>query len=144
MKLIVGTWQLVSIYQEDDGGFEIDQFGGRPAGLFIADAEGNFSLQIMSNHPRRVLIGFPPAVVMARNDGLIEAVTYFGSYVVDEPTQTLTLHVAHCLFRGCDRTDRAAELKFHGNILQMISTVETSPTGAFYTHSMWRRACCRQ
>jgi hypothetical protein len=143
-KQIIGTWRLVSIYQEDDGGVEIDQFGGPPAGLFMADAEGNFSYQIMSNHKRRLLIGLPPAVVMSRNDGLIEAVNYFGSYVVDETAQTLTLHIAHCLFRGCDRTDRAAELKFHENMLQMTSVLESSPTGAFYTHTVWKRECCRQ
>ena len=141
---IIGTWRLVSVYQEDEGGFEIDQFGGPPAGLFIADSAGNFSFQIMSNHKRRLLFGLPPAVVMLRGDGLIEAATFFGSYIVDEKTRKLTLHVAHCLFGGCDRADRTAELTFHEDTLTMVSALDSSPTGAFYSHIVWKRECCRQ
>jgi len=45
---IVGTWRLDSIYEEDAGGEEINQFGVAPSGLFMADSHGNFSFQIMS------------------------------------------------------------------------------------------------
>src|SRR5262249_5310207 len=50
---IVGTWQLDSIYEEDAGGEEIDQFGVAPTGLFMADRNGNFSFQIVSIDGRR-------------------------------------------------------------------------------------------
>lgn len=140
---LAGSWRLVSIYQENDGGEDVDQFGGVPEGLFMADREGNFSFQIMSNHGRHLFANSPPAVVMARYDGLLEAMTYFGAYAVDEEKRELTLLVAHCQFRGCDRADRKAELSIKGDTLTMTSAVEPSPTGAFYSYTVWKRECCR-
>ena len=36
-KQIAGTWRMVSMYQENAEGEEIDQFGGAPQGMFMAD-----------------------------------------------------------------------------------------------------------
>lgn len=141
---IVGSWQLAEIYQEDDGGKQIDQFGGAPTGIFMADRQGHFSFQIMSNHGRHLLANSPPAVVMARDDGLLEAESYFGVYRVDEQQRKLTLHIEHCLFRGCDQTDRTAEIKVDRNKLESTSAAEPSPTGAFYSYMIWKRECCLQ
>ena len=143
-KQIAGTWRMVSMYQENAEGEEIDQFGGAPQGMFMADHQGNFSFQIMSNRGRRLLANSPPAVVMARGDGLLEAMTYFGIYVVDEGGRKLTLHIAYCLFKGCDRTDRDADFRIQGDTLEMTSVAESSPTGAFYSHTVWKRQCCTQ
>ena len=141
---IVGTWRLASMYQENAEGEDIDQFGGAPKGMFMADRQGNFSFQVMSNRGRRLFANSPPAVVMARSDGLLEAVTYVGIYVVDEDRRKLTLHVAYCLFTGCDQTDRVADLRIEGDILEMTSATESSPTGAFYSYTVWKRQCCTQ
>jgi hypothetical protein len=139
---IVGTWQLDSIYEEDAGGEEIDQFGVAPTGLFMADRNGNFSFQIVSIDGRRyaakgqLLVGMGSA-------GIIEAMTYFGTYAVNERHHKLTLHVEYCLFRSCDNTNRTAELKIVGDTMEFISTVDTSPTGASYSHTVWKRSCCK-
>jgi hypothetical protein len=139
---IVGTWRLVSIYEENAGGYDIDQFGLAPRGLFMVDRQGNYSFQIMSNDGRRLSAATPPAVVPVRGDGLLEAMTYFGAYSIDEAKRRLTLHVTHCLFRSCDRTDRTAELKIRGDMLELTSAVEPSPTGAASSYTVWKRECC--
>lgn len=75
--------------------------------------------------------------------GIIEAMTYFGTYAVNERHHKLTLHVEYCLFRSCDNTNRTAELKIVGDTMELISTVDTSPTGASYSHTVWKRSCCK-
>jgi Lipocalin-like domain len=139
---IVGTWRLESIYEEDSSGEEIDQFGVAPAGLLMADRHGNFSFQIMSIDGRRYAAkGLSP--VSTGNGGIVEAMDYFGTYAVNEGNHKLTLHVEYCLFRSCDATDRTAELKIHGDTMELISTVDASPTGASYSRTVWKRVCCK-
>jgi hypothetical protein len=139
---IVGTWWLASIYEEDSRGEDIDQFGIAPTGLFMADRNGTFSFQIMSIDGRRYAAkGLSPAGMGAA--GIAEAMTYFGTYAVNERSHKLTLHVQYCLFRSCDNTDRTAELKMLGDTVEFISTVDTSPTGASYSRTVWKRGCCK-
>ena len=138
---IVGTWRLESIYEEDTGE-EIDQFGVAPVGLLMADRHGNFSFQIMSIDGRRYAAkGLSP--VSMGTAGIVEAMDYFGTYAVNEGNHKLTLHVEYCLFRSCDATDRTAELKIHGDTMELISTVDASPTGAPYSRTVWKRVCCK-
>jgi hypothetical protein len=138
---IVGTWWLESIYEEDSRGEDIDQFGVAPTGLFMADRNGNFSFQIMSIDGRRhTAKGLSPAGMGAT--GIAEAMTYFGTYAVNERNRKLTLHLEYCLFRSSDNTDRTAELKIIGDTMEFISTVDTSPTGASYSRTVWKRRCC--
>jgi Lipocalin-like domain len=139
---IVGTWRLESIYEEDTEGEEIDQFGVAPAGLFMADRHGNFSFQIMSIDGRRYAAKGLSSTSMG-TAGIVEAMHYFGTYAVNEQNHKLTLHVEHCLFRSCDNTDLTAELKIHGDTLELISAVDTLPTGASYSRTVWKRVCCK-
>jgi hypothetical protein len=113
-----------------------------PTGLFVADRNGTFSFQIMSIDGRRYAAkGLSPAGMGAA--GIAEAMTYFGTYAVNERSDKLTLHVEYCLFRSCDNTDRTAELKILGDTMEFISTVDTSPTGASYSRTVWKRGCCK-
>jgi hypothetical protein len=107
----------------------------------MADRNGNFSFQIMSIDGRRdAAKGLSPAGMGAA--GITEAMTYFGTYAVNERNHKLTLHLEYCLFRSCDNTDRTAELKIIGDTMKFISTVDTSPTGASYSRTVWKRRCC--
>jgi Lipocalin-like domain len=139
---IAGTWRLVSIYEENAGGEDIDQFGADPTGRFMADRRGNFSFQIMSDDGRAYSANTRSTVVKVRSEGILEAMTYFGTYRVDEAKHKLTLQVTHCLFRSCDGTDRTAELKILGDTMTLTSAFESSATGAPYSHTEWKRECC--
>lgn len=136
-RQIVGTWRLNSIYEEGVGGADIAEFGPTPRGFFMADRLGNFFLQLTSNEAGAV----SPTVVVP-SAGVFEDIVYFGTYAVGEQEQKLTLHVASCLFRSCARTERTAELRIHGDTMELISSAETSPTGAFYSNIVWKRDCC--
>ncbi len=140
---IVGTWRLSSIYEEDTGAEDIAQFGPGPKGLFMADRQGNFSFQIMSNGGRRYAASGGSSAGMMRSARLVDAMTYFGTYAVDQQNHKLKLQVATCLYRSCDKTERTAELRIRGNTMEFISAGESTPTGAFYSHIVWKRECCR-
>jgi len=137
---IVGTWQLASIYEEDSGGEDIDQFGIAPKGQLIVDGRGHFSLQIMSQGGRRYSSRDRPAPVHV--NALVEAMSYFGAYYLDPHHNKLILHASHCLFRSCDKTNRSASVKIRGNEMELVSAVELSLTGAHYSRTVWRRVCC--
>jgi hypothetical protein len=139
---IVGTWRLESIYEEDTRGEEISQFGVAPTGLFMADRHGNFSFQIMSIDGRRYAAKGLSSTSMG-TAGIVEGMHYFGTYAVNEQNHKLALHVEYCLFRSCDNTDRTAELKIHGDTLELISAIDTLPTGASYSRTVWKRVCCK-
>jgi hypothetical protein len=136
---IVGTWKLLSIYEEDSYGDEINQFGDESSGQFITDEEGNFSFQILSSSGRRYAAKAPSCV---GSSGLIDAVTYFGTYSVNRQSAKLVLHVDNCLFRECDKTNRIITINFRDDTMEWVSSAEPSATGAFYNRMLWRRTCC--
>lgn len=109
----------------------------------MADRQGNFSFQIMSNSGRRYAASGGSPAGMTRSARLVDAMTFFGTYAVDQQDHKLKLQVTTCLYRSCDKTDRTAELRIRGNTMEFISAAETSPTGAHYSHLVWKRECCR-
>ena len=113
----------------------ITQFGNRPKGLFMADWQGNFSFQVMSDDGQKIESpdGSTPSA------GILEALIYFGTYTLDEQDRELSLHVATCLFRSCNKTDRTTEITIHGDTMDLVSAIEASPTGASYSHMVWKR-----
>ena len=140
---IIGTWRLESIYEEDSGGEDIAQFGPAPNGLFMADGAGNFSFEVMaSGASSQAAIG-KPRLGKTDSAGMPQATAYFGTYVLDQRDRKLTLHVSNCLLRSCEETDRTAEVRIRGDTMELISAAESSPTGASYSHIVWKRRCCR-
>jgi Lipocalin-like domain len=140
---IAGTWRLESIYEEDSGGEDIAQFGPAPNGLFMADGAGNFSFQVVASGASSQAAVGKPRLGMTDASGTPQATAYFGTYVLDQRDRKLTLHVSNCLLRNCGESDRTAEFKIRGDKMELISAAESSPTGASYSHIVWKRQCCR-
>jgi hypothetical protein len=136
---ITGAWRLVSIYEEDESGEDIDIFGTNPQGQFIATSSGQFSFQIVSGDGRRLAARQQVVTVSEARVGLREALTYFGTYSLDERTGALNFHISYCLFRSCDGTTRKASVEFVDGKLVFTSVVEPSPTGSFYSRLIWAR-----
>lgn len=141
---IVGTWRLVSVYEENAGGEDIDVFGTDPQGQFIATDAGHFSFQIISREGRRLGANQQVTRVSETNGlsdgaGLRDALAYFGRYSLDQESGTLTLRVTYCLLRSCDKTVRKASIAFEGDKLVLTSASDPSPTGSFYSRLVWRR-----
>jgi hypothetical protein len=133
---LAGTWTLVSIYEEDAGGEEVNRFEGDAKGQLIADENGNFSLQIMNLGARRYSATPAPCV---DSSGLIDAMAYFGTYFLDSTGERLTLRVERCLFKECDLIDQVITSRINGNVMEWISFDAFSTTGAYYRQFVWQR-----
>src|SRR5262245_33958557 len=138
-KRIVGAWRLVDVYEENESGEDIEVFGTNPQGQFIASGGGQFSFQIVSGEGRRLAAHKHVITVTETGSGLREALTYFGTYVLDETKSTLTLKPRYCLFRSCDSTIRKTSVEFVNDNLVFTSVLGPSPTGSFYSRLVWRR-----
>ncbi len=132
---LVGTWTLVSIYEEDELGADMDRWGDNPRGHFVADDAGHFMFQIMGRNVIRLAGALPERA--CRNTKGYEGIAYAGSYVVDPERRTIALEVDDALLPEFDHSRRTGSISLEGDQLDFISAAETSPTGSFYTHIRW-------
>lgn len=133
---IAGAWTLVSIYEEDAGGEEINRFEDGAKGHLITDHNGNFSLQIMNLSARRPRT---TAAQCVEPSALIDAMAYFGTYFLDPAGERLTLRVERCLFKECDLIDQNITTRINGNVMEWVSIDAFSTTGAYYRQFVWQR-----
>src|SRR5579863_3922870 len=66
---LVGHWQLVSVSVSGSA-----PYGANPKGALFLDADGHYSIIVIS-------------------DGGARSIAYFGTYMVDEAAKTVTFHV---------------------------------------------------
>src|SRR5262249_40436435 len=136
---LVGTWSLVSIYDEDERGEDMDPFGENPQGQLVFDATGRFSFQIFGSAPKFASNDRKLGTSLENSITLQDSLAYFGTYSVDGVKSVLTLHVERCLFRNWNGGDRIAWLRLEGARLDLTSAVEPSFSGSYYPHSVWNR-----
>jgi hypothetical protein len=88
-KRFIGTWRLVSI----EGGNEqaVATRGPHPVGLIYYDNTGHMAVQIMPDRVRPKFAGAQPTGEEAQA-ALAGYMAYFGTYTVDEKTQTVIHH----------------------------------------------------
>jgi hypothetical protein len=135
---IVGTWELVSLYDENDGE-EVDVFGPAPKGRLTFDKAGFFSFLMLTSTPLispRANRSTAPMTHDAVGPGTL---AYYGTYVVDE-TQTIRFHIAHGLTDGWKNALREAAFDLAADGMSLVSSFG-SLTGSDYSHLTWRRLC---
>jgi hypothetical protein len=133
---LAGTWTLVSIYEENDGGEELDRWGDDRRGRFVADNAGHFMLQLVGRNPIRLE---SPAQLRACARNAYESIGYAGTYSVDEGQDVLTLKIVDAIAPGFEGSQRTTVISLEGGKLHFRSAAEASPTGAFYAHLVWKR-----
>ncbi len=137
-EALVGTWTLVSIYEENDSGAELDRWGDDRHGRFIADRPGHFMLQLVGRNPIR--LESPAQARACSRSAAYESIGYAGAYTIDEAHDVMTLKAEDALAPDFDRSLRTASISIEGHLLHFRSSAEASPTGAFYAHLVWKRA----
>jgi lipocalin-like protein len=146
---VVGPWQLVSIYEEDDTGEESPMFGFNPEGRLVLDAAGHFSLQIVDDLQWNKECHRANAMGPRAKAGPA-MLAYFGSYAIDPDggsggadnggvnLGTMHLHVDHGLHLSWEKPDRSADVIVSGDRMEFVSSI-ASPTGASYSRLVWKR-----
>jgi hypothetical protein len=82
---LVGSSQLISYEDKDENNNLIFPYGKTPAGLFIYDATGHMSVQIMRTPPPSVATDDWDLFTVQEKVALFDGyVSYFGRYEVDD------------------------------------------------------------
>jgi len=137
-QAVEGSWVLQSIYEENDGGQDLDRWGERPTGHFIADASGHFSFQIVGRDAIRVASVLSSPLCTMPSDR--EALAYAGTYQLDPRQSRMMLRIEDATLAEWDRSHPNVSVTVGPDRLDFVTSGETSPTGAFYTHLAFKRA----
>jgi hypothetical protein len=130
---IVGDWTLVSIYEEDAGGEDLERWSDNPRGHFTADADGRFTLQIAGSNAIRL------ADTTGGHSASPAWLEYKGTYIFDPAQATISFKLDQPPAPEWEKIRPAAEIKREGDRLHFTSSLGESPTGAFYVHIVWAR-----
>ena len=137
---LAGTWKLVSSYDENEGGEDIDPFGSNPTGQLTLNLDGHFSLQIIGSNLKFASNDRLRGTGLENQASVQGSLAYFGRYSVNAGGNTLSFHVERCTFPNWNSTDRTTSVTLSSDKLEFASAVEPSLTGSFSSHLVWKRA----
>jgi hypothetical protein len=136
---LIGVWKLRSCVRTFKDGRTEYHFGKQPVGRIEYDKAGRMSALLMRPDRRSTL---PPGVELdqATNEELRDAVTgfvsYFGTYDIDEATQTVVHHVEASLSPSWVGID--LNRSFHFDAGRLILT-RPAPDGSSSDKLVWER-----
>jgi hypothetical protein len=107
---LVGTWTFVSSVNTRPDGSKFDAWGANPKGATIYDANGHYAFMIMrSDLPK---VADRSKTTPEQGKSIAEgSIAYYGTYMVDEPSKTVTLHVDGSTFSAFNGTDQKRIIK---------------------------------
>jgi Lipocalin-like domain len=100
---LVGTWELVDIYDRGKDGSEYYVWGEGVHGLAVYTSDSHFSIQIISANRDKAASKTPRTPVG-------QSIGYFGTYTVDEATMTIKLKIDRCSFPPWDGIERVSKI----------------------------------
>jgi len=137
---LVGSWSLVSNYQEYPDGTKTNIFGENQKGNVMFDRRGRFSFHIYNpDRPKFASNNRMEGTVEENKRAVQSAIAYYGTYSVNEKDSTLTYHIEYCTFPNWDGTDRTSSVTFKGDEFRQASTPIPSSKGTFVPHVVWKR-----
>lgn len=135
---LIGSWKIVSNDNIGANGEKRQIFGPSPKGLFILSADGRYALVVVN--PDR-----PKFQGKSRLEGTPEenkaavtgTVASFGTWTLDEATNTLITSVEGDLFPNSEGRDQRRTIALVGDELRMVNT---SPGSGGRAEIVFRRA----
>jgi Lipocalin-like domain len=107
---LVGTWVFVSSTNTKPDGSKFDPWGANPKGTTIYEANGHYAFMLM----RSDLPKFTDRSKTTPEEGkavVQGSIAYYGTYTVDEPSKTVTLHVEGSTVAALNGTDQKRIIK---------------------------------
>ena len=142
LEQIVGTWRLVSVYEEDDQGQDLDRWGSAPEGEFTASADGRFSLMIVGRHVTRIAGNNAERAcssLKACRELMDQKVVGYAGQLSAGQDDVVVLNITDELESGWKNTRVITSVKIQDERMHFTSSLDPSPTGSFYVHLVWRR-----
>jgi len=138
---VVGTWTLVSNYAERADGTRLQTFGADPKGTVIYQANGRFAYIIMGDVRKKFAAGNRMEGTDEENKSVVQgSISYYGTYSVDEASQTLTWNIERASFPNWDGTTRKISVSVSGDRLSQVAAPIPSASGPYVPHLEWVRA----
>jgi hypothetical protein len=129
---IVGTWTLVSVYDQLYDGKKLDTWGPNVKGSASYDRSGRFTYMIVAAGRKRSDAG--PLVPVGKSIG------YFGTYSVNEEDRTITWRIERSTYPNWDGVERKGKITIKGDQLSIVSAPASLPEGTIVPHLEWKRA----
>jgi lipocalin-like protein len=134
---LVGTWLLVSNYNERPDGSKFEPLGANPIGMLIFDENGRMSSQLMRSGLPKFASNNRQEGTPEENKAIVQGVLcYFGTYSVNEADHTLNFHIESSSFPNWNGTDQKRSFTITGDELTYISPGASGGTA----HVVWKRA----
>jgi Lipocalin-like domain len=137
---LLGTWRLVSYEARDSQGRVHYPLGENVSGLLVYDGGGNMSAHVMRNDRPFFAAKDPARGTDAELRAAFEDYgSYFGTYTIDQSTQTVTHQVRGAWYPNWIGHDQVRHFKFEGNRL-LLSTPPLMSDGQSFEYVLtWER-----
>jgi hypothetical protein len=142
LRAMCGDWVLLSVYEEDSSGYDIDRWGTAPQGRFTASPNGDFSFLLVGRNVTRIAssnVERACVTLKACRDAIEQRVVGYSGKLSESPDGTVFLNVTGELERGWKDAAIVTSVRFEGDTMHFTSALHASPTGAFYVHLVWSR-----
>jgi hypothetical protein len=134
---VVGTWSLVSDVIDQDGG-KVEPFGPNPKGSMILAGNGTFSLVITRTGVAKFASNNRATGTDEENKAAVQGgIAYFGSYTVDQPANTINLHLDGATFPNWVGNDQKRIVEVSGDELRWKNPTTSLGTGV--ATLVWKR-----
>jgi hypothetical protein len=91
---LVGTWTVTSWDQTNKDGTKFQRFGANPKGINVFDANGHFIVMFARTDLPKIASNNPSTPTPEEAKAIVGgAISYFGTYTVNEASKTITLRV---------------------------------------------------
>jgi lipocalin-like protein len=136
---LLGAWTLVSIDYVRPDGSRLQTFGPNPTGLAIFDGRGYFVITVMrSDRPAFALNDRMKGTAEENQATAQGAITYFGTYSVNEADRTIGIHIVGSSFPNWNGSDQKRIFTVTGDELKLTNPVGS--TGGGTAEVVWKRA----
>jgi hypothetical protein len=137
---LAGAWILVSWEQTNADGSKLQQFGKSPEGLAFFDTAGRYMISVMrADRANFQIDNFGQIAQISAEEAKAAAlgtITYFGTYVLDEPNRVIAIHVEASSFPNWNGTDQE---RFFELTQDRLTLTVRLPRGG-QVDVLWRRA----
>jgi hypothetical protein len=137
---LAGAWILVSWEQTNADGSKLQQFGKTPEGLAFFDTAGHYMISVMrADRANYQIDNFGQIAQISAEEATTAAlgtITYFGTYVLDEPNGIIAIHVKASSFPNWNGTDQERFFE----LTQDRLTLTVRPPRGGHVDVLWRRA----
>jgi hypothetical protein len=137
---LVGTWTFVSQKYKFPDGKTTDIFGPNAKGILMLEPGGGAAYVSMRTALPKFASNDRLKGTAEENKAVVEgSYAFFGTYTVNEPDHSFTVHVEGSTFPNFDGADQKRAFTLAGDELRYSNPVATIGQGAV-VEAVWRRA----